>query len=44
VGRGDPHAITIFKSHGMGLEDVAVAALVYEKALQAGVGRQLDLF
>lgn len=44
VGRGDPHAITVFKSHGMGLEDVAVAALVYEKALQAGVGRQLDLF
>jgi alanine dehydrogenase len=31
--------ITIFKSNGLGVEDVAAAALVYEKARAAGVGR-----
>lgn len=29
----DPNAITIFKSLGIGVEDVAAAALVYERAL-----------
>jgi ornithine cyclodeaminase/alanine dehydrogenase-like protein (mu-crystallin family) len=32
--------ITIFKSVGLGLEDVAVAAWVYERATELGVGRR----
>jgi alanine dehydrogenase len=33
----EPNDITIFKSNGLGVEDVAAAALVYEKALAAGL-------
>ncbi len=33
----DPAALTIFKSGGLGVEDVAAAAHVYEKALAAGL-------
>jgi ornithine cyclodeaminase/alanine dehydrogenase-like protein (mu-crystallin family) len=33
---------TIFKSNGLGIEDVAVAAYVYEKVKEIGVGRQID--
>lgn len=32
-------AVTIFKSNGLGVEDVTAAAHVYEKALAAGIGR-----
>ncbi len=35
-----PNAITIFKSNGLGVEDVAAGAFVYEKAREAGVGRK----
>jgi ornithine cyclodeaminase/alanine dehydrogenase-like protein (mu-crystallin family) len=40
-GRQSPTDITVFKSLGLGLEDVAVAAKVVELAKQRGVGRQL---
>jgi alanine dehydrogenase len=42
-GRMNPADITLFKSGGIALEDVAVGKLVYERALERGVGRQLDL-
>ncbi len=34
-------AITIFKSNGLGVEDVAAGAYVYEQALANGVGRPI---
>jgi len=40
-GRGDPSEITLFKSLGIGLEDLAAASLVYDLALEAGAGRPL---
>ncbi len=33
--------ITIFKSNGLGVEDVAAGAFVYEKAREAGIGRPI---
>ncbi len=38
VRRLDPDQITLFKSLGVALEDVAVAALVYERARAQGIG------
>ena len=37
VGRADAHEITVFDSTGVALEDVAAAALVYERAVHAAV-------
>ena len=37
-GRTDAQQITLFKSIGIGLEDVAVAARIYDLAVQQGVG------
>jgi alanine dehydrogenase len=37
-GRRSPEEVTIFDSTGTALEDVAAAAVVYEKAVAAGVG------
>jgi len=42
--RKSAEAITIFKSVGIGLEDVAVGAWVYEQALEQGKLTQLPLF
>ena len=39
--RYDPTAITVFKSIGLGLEDVAAGAFVYEEALRLHMGRPL---
>jgi ornithine cyclodeaminase/alanine dehydrogenase-like protein (mu-crystallin family) len=43
--RGREHAedITMFKSLGVAIEDVATAAKVYAKAKEAGIGRMLDV-
>jgi alanine dehydrogenase len=41
-GRHHSEDITLFKSIGIGLEDVAVASRVYAKAKQMGVGRDVD--
>jgi ornithine cyclodeaminase/alanine dehydrogenase-like protein (mu-crystallin family) len=41
AGRASPEQITLFKSHGLALEDVAVAARVYEAARAAGAGQPL---
>ena len=37
-GRGNPEDITLFKSLGMALWDVAVAKAVYDRAIDRGVG------
>jgi ornithine cyclodeaminase/alanine dehydrogenase-like protein (mu-crystallin family) len=42
-GRTSPGEITIFKSLGMAVEDVAAADLVYRRALETGAGTQLEL-
>ena len=42
-GRGNPSEITLFKSNGIALEDVAIGKLVYERALERGIGRKLDV-
>jgi ornithine cyclodeaminase/alanine dehydrogenase len=42
TGRAHPQDVTLFKSLGIGIEDVAVAARVYAKAQAAGVGRMLE--
>jgi ornithine cyclodeaminase/alanine dehydrogenase-like protein (mu-crystallin family) len=42
-GRQAAEDITLFKSLGIGLEDIAVAMKVYQKAKEAGVGRWLAL-
>lgn len=40
-GRSDAEQITLFKSHGIALEDIALAARVYERARELGVGTPL---
>jgi ornithine cyclodeaminase/alanine dehydrogenase-like protein (mu-crystallin family) len=43
AGRRSDSEITIFKSLGMAVEDVTAADLVYRRALERGVGVELDL-
>jgi len=42
-GRTNNEMITVFDSTGLAIEDIAVAGLVYKKALQKGVGVSLNL-
>ena len=35
--------ITIFKSNGLAIQDAATAKLVYDKAMETGVGQNIDL-
>ncbi len=42
TGRAHPEDVTLFKSLGIAIEDVAVAGKVYEKAVAAGLGRKVD--
>ncbi len=44
AGRMDDAQITLFKSVGIALEDVAVGTLVYQKALAAKIGTQIPLW
>jgi ornithine cyclodeaminase/alanine dehydrogenase-like protein (mu-crystallin family) len=39
AGRRSPREITIFKSLGMAVEDVAAAHLAFERASERGLGR-----
>jgi alanine dehydrogenase len=41
-GRRSPEDITLFASQGIPLEDLAAARLVYDRALEEGVGREMD--
>lgn len=43
-GRANPDEITLFKSSGIAIWDVAVAARVYELALERGRGQQIPLW
>ena len=42
-GRKDASEITFFKSGGLAMEDVAIGKLVYERAVERGVGKTLEL-
>lgn len=42
-GRRSPDDIVIFDSTGVAIEDVAAAAIVYEKAIAAARGITVDL-
>lgn len=42
-GRQNANDITVFKSLGLGVQDIAVAEVVFEKAKAAGVGKRIDL-
>ncbi len=43
VGRPSEDSITMFKSHGIGVSDVAAAAFVYKRAKEEGLGTELPL-
>lgn len=43
AGRRSDTDITIFKSLGMAVEDVTAAALAYQRAVEKGVGRELEM-
>ncbi|HJZ54426.1 MAG TPA: ornithine cyclodeaminase family protein, partial [Gemmataceae bacterium] len=40
-GRGSPQDVTVFKSLGLGIEDIALAARVVELARQQGIGKEI---
>ncbi len=40
-GREEESEITLFESQGIALEDVALAARIYEKAVESGIGESL---
>jgi alanine dehydrogenase len=42
-GRTNPEEITIFDSTGVGVETVACAVMLYEKALEKGIGVELPI-
>jgi alanine dehydrogenase len=41
-GRAHPQDVTLFKSLGIALEDIAVAVRVYDKAIKEGVGKMVE--
>ena len=43
AGRSDNQQITLFKSNGLAIQDVATAKLVYDKALLAGIGVNVEI-
>jgi ornithine cyclodeaminase/alanine dehydrogenase-like protein (mu-crystallin family) len=43
-GRTAPGQITLFKSNGVALEDVAVATLVYRKAVAESAGKTIEMW
>lgn len=43
AGRKSDDEITLFKSNGLAIQDVATAKLVYDKAREAGIGREVDI-
>ena len=43
TGRENDQEITLFKSNGLAIQDAATAKLVYDRALQAGVGTRIDI-
>jgi len=44
AGRTAPHQITLFKNNaGQGVADVALGAVVYQRAKERGIGIELDM-
>ncbi|MBU1320019.1 MAG: ornithine cyclodeaminase family protein [candidate division Zixibacteria bacterium] len=41
--RSNDSEITLFKSNGLAIQDVAAAKLVYDKALEKGIGQSVDI-
>ena len=41
-GRRTPEDITLFASQGLALEDMAAARLVYDRAKEQGLGREME--
>ena len=44
AGRSDAAEITLFKSVGTGIQDIALAAMIYERARERDVGSKLESF
>ncbi len=44
AGRSDSRQITLFKSLGVALEDIATAAVVYHKAIELGLGTNINMW
>jgi ornithine cyclodeaminase/alanine dehydrogenase-like protein (mu-crystallin family) len=42
TGRAHPQDVTLFKSLGIAIEDIAVAGRVYAKAQEMGIGQKID--
>jgi ornithine cyclodeaminase/alanine dehydrogenase len=42
-GRENDKEITLFKSNGLAIQDAAAAKLVYDKAIEKGVGQEISL-
>jgi ornithine cyclodeaminase/alanine dehydrogenase len=42
-GRIDNNEITLFKSNGLAIQDAATAKLVYDKAIKAGIGSEVQI-
>lgn len=42
-GRKNNEEITLFKSNGLAIQDVATAKLVYDKAREAGIGQEVSI-
>lgn len=42
-GRSDNKEITLFKSNGLAIQDAATAKVVYDKAVEAGIGAQVEI-
>jgi alanine dehydrogenase len=43
AGRTSPEQITVYKSMGHAIEDASAAGLVYRRALELGVGTEVEL-
>jgi alanine dehydrogenase len=43
-GRESAEEITLFKSNGIALEDVAAASVVYDRAVEQGIGREIGFW
>lgn len=42
-GRADDSEITLFKSNGLAIQDVATAKLVHTRAVEAGIGTEIEI-
>lgn len=43
IGRRDPNEITVFDSTGLAIQDVALAAAIFERAKERGMGTPVEL-